>query len=284
MTAKRTLTQRRSKSHPSSQIKPEEISRIQPQSRGPLEHMSNIESDSGSVAKIIIWAIIILVTGVGLAMLVRNITSKEQMPNENTTKTDTSNNTILLDDNTDEGISLDIPNKEDTDTNNLDDNTTGLDETSDSTTEDTDNPDDSNTTPPTGTNLENDYSQKDQYITDGLTEDTVSITGYSYANYSANFVYKIKLAQTNKFPNVTASLNKTEKTLIVTVKNVTKDYIVGNGGTGHTDFNGADNTPSVDITNSNHQTVFTFNLNEIKDYRIYAESGDPQFIVVEIKN
>ena len=284
MTARKTLTQRRTRKNPStstSQIKPDNVSRLNPQSRVAVTPAAG-DGDDGSVVKIIVWAVIILVTGVGLAMLVRNLTAKQEPATTDTTKT--QSNTILLntDDNNDNGISLNTDTDEDTTADNTtQDEDTTTDET---TTDETDTTTEDDTTAPTGENLTNEYSQNNQYINDSLTTNSVVITGYSYANYSSNFAYKIKLSQTDKFPTVSASLDKTEKTLTVVVENISRDQIVGNGGTGHTDFNGADNTTSVDISNSNNKTTFVFNLNEIKDYRIFAESGDPQAIVVEIKN
>ncbi len=276
MTAKKTLTQRRSKKS-SSQIKPNNISRLQPQSLNNTS-VSNTSQDSGSVVKIFIWAIIILVTGIGLAMLVRNMTNKQDIPQD--TETTTSQNTILLDtSDTDKNDGIVI----DTDTTKDEDNTEDM-----NASQDDEENDDSDTTQedesPTGSNLTNEFSQKDQYINDGLTTNTITIAGYSYANYSSYFAYHIKLSNADKFPKVTASLNETENTLTVVVENVQTDQIVGNGGTGETTFNGADNTTSVDISNSNNKTTFIFHLNTIKDYRIFAQTGDPNKIIVEIKN
>lgn len=228
----------------------------------------------GSALKIIIWAVVILATGIGLALVVRNLTKDKET---DTATEEQSEDTDTTDETTDE--TTETPEETTDDTATDEDTTDTTDETD--TTDDTATDD---TTTDTDT-LTNEYSKSNQTISDGVTGNVVTLTGYRYETFSANFVYKIKLGQVTAYPGVTATLDSTAKTLTVVVSNVKTDQIVGNGGTGSTTFAGNGNANTVDVTNASGKTTFVFNLDKATDYKINAVEGtDFDSITVDIKN
>jgi|GEM_PF-5479257 len=270
----KTLTQRRSTAEPTpmqsklSGLTPQRNSSLTSLSGGPQAPAET--QQEGSPVKIIIWAVVILATGIGLALIVRNLTKDET--------TDTAEETTTEEavvEETEETTEAEATEAEEADATETET------ETETETTTETE----TETTTTTTTGLTNEYSQADQTLADGVTSNIISLRGYGYETFSTNFVYTIKLGDVTKFPNVTASLNPTTKKLSVIVENVKTDYIVGNGGTGSTTFTGSPNAATVDITNAGGKTKFVFNLNSLADYKINTVPGSVNdSITVDIKN
>lgn len=246
----------------------------------PLDRMSKNtgEEKEGSALKIIIWAIIILAIGVGLALVVRSLTQNsqtdkaEKVVDEQSTTEDTTTTGQTTEENT--GTTDTTTTEDTTTTDTTKEDTTTTDTTTEGTTTDT--------TTTTTLGLTNSYSQKDQTIADGISGN-VSITGYSYENSYDNLQYDVKLSGVTKFPNVNATIDTTKKTLTVTVKNISSDGIVGNGS-GETVFAGSPNASKVKISHSGTTTTFVFTLGKVTDYKINAVDGTPDLIKVNIKN
>ncbi len=271
-----TLTQRRGREEHDNTPPKATISSID-------QMMKQKPADDGSVLKVLIWGIAILATGIGLALLVRNATKE----NANDTNTDTNKTAQETEDDTADDTTDDNgTDEETTDDTSTPDSNTNTDEGTDDTTTDDNATDDTDNTPTTNNNLTNDYSRNDQAIGEGLTTNTVTIGGYSYTTTATNFVYTIKLANATKFPNVSATLDSDAKTLTVIVNNVARDNIVGNGGTGSTEFAKPRNTTSVDISNTSNKTTFVYKLTRVTDYKIYADTTTDgiKTIKVDIKN
>ena len=59
----------------------------------------------------------------------------------------------------------------------------------------------------------------------------------------------------------------------VTIENVSVDAIVGNGGSGSTDFTpqGVRDVSGVSITNNNNKSVYTFTLTREVEYRMFID-------------
>lgn len=267
-----TLTQRRGKSLTSAKKEANKETEIKSPRTNltSIDQMTQSAEDGGSVLKIIIWGVIILATGVGLALVVRNLTNKNTQEADSTTEEET----VVEEEDTTEEIEEIEEITDDTDeVIGEEEDTTNTETTEEETT-----------TTLTGDGLTNEYSKTDQTLGEGLTGNTVTIGGYSYATTSTNFVYTIKLSNATPFPTVNASLDETAKTLTIIVDNILRDNIVGNGGTGSTTFSTPRNAQSVAISNSGNKTTFVFTLTKATEYKIYAGEGDTKTILVEIKN
>lgn len=265
MPAKSTLTQRRSTLGSSSEPSPAISSSptMGPSSLSSIDTMADDGSSKGSAAKILIWVVIILITGIGLAFLIRGLTTnKENEPEEQEEVTPPPAEEPIEEEPTTEEPEEEEPIEE---------------EPEEEPTEE--EPEEE--TPTTGDGLTNEYSTANQTLGEGLTTNTVNITGYSYSGFASNFVYTAKMTNSDTFPTVTATLDQTEKTLTVVVSNVKTDGIVGNGGEGSTTFAAPRNVTSVDIENASNKTTFVFNLNKATQYKIYADGGN---LKVDIKN
>ncbi|MBN1331889.1 hypothetical protein JW978_03325 [Candidatus Dojkabacteria bacterium] len=228
-------------------------------------------NEAGSVFKIIIWGVVILATGIGLAVIVRNLT-KQNTDEADTTQETTEEETTAEETTTEE----DATETEEIDTTDEDaeeEDTT--DDTADETTDTTEE-----------TTATGEYSKSDQTINEGLTTNTVSTIGYSYSTTAINFEYDIKLSNAATYPKVTATLDETEKTLTVVVYNLATDSIVGNGGSGTTEFASPRNVQSVDISNASNKTTFVFEMNTATQYKLVKTTNDAGVTVVrvDIKN
>lgn len=277
----KTLTQRRSNPESSSNepIRYSSLSSNKSSSAPPGSMLSSYmnqgqdssgnESEGGSTMKIVIWAVVILAAGIGLALLVRNMTKDDETDTADTTESEEETVDEETEDTTEEEAE-DLETPEET-----------AEEEEEATEEETTE----ETTATTVEGLENEYSKDDQTISDGLTTNAITITGYTYFTYSANFLYTIKLGSVSQYPGVTATLDETAKTLTVVVSNVKTDSIVGNGGSGTTTFAGNGNANTVDISNTSGKTTYVFNLDKATDYKINAVDGEEyDSIQVDIKN
>ncbi len=224
--------------------------------------------DDNAVVKIVIWGVIILAAGIGLAFLVRNMTKNESTQTAQTTDTDQISQ-VVEEEEEEEVVIEEEP----------------IVEEEEVVEEEPVAP----TTPTTpvatgGLNLTNEYSKLAQTINDGVTTAVATISGYSYETSSTRFMYTIKLAGDTKFPTTSATLDTTANTLTVVVDNVSRDNIVGNGGSGSTTFASAVNAESVSISNSGGKSTFVFKLKKSTEYKINAVSTDGSKITVEIKH
>ncbi len=238
-----TLTQRRS-------------GKSEPQTRASAT--KTVKSEKGAAIQIIIWGIAILAVGVGLALLVRNLTA-------DTTVEDTNNDTINQQEESipqepEEIIEEEIPNEEEEEIE--------IEEPEQEIAE----------TPPTNNTVTQDSS-----INDGLNTNTVTLSGYEYATFADKFVYTLKFANTTKYPTITTSVNEEEKKLTMVVNNIARDNIVGGQGTGSTQFADPRNVEHVDIKNTGNQTTFVFQLKKITSYRLYKVEGSMN-VTLEISN
>lgn len=259
MPPRQTLTQRRSTSDkkPKKPPKPNPLDRVGLSS---IDKMS--DPGSGPAMKIFIWVAIILATGIGLAFLIRGLTSQSN----DEPKEEVEEPAIVEE----EPVELD-------ETPELDETDEAIDEVEEVVE------DDSTDEVEVTAGLTNDYSQLDQSVSEALSSNVVNTIGYSYATYGPNFDYTVKLSSATTFPTATATLDTDAKTLTVVVENLRSDGIVGNGGSGTTDFSAAKNVTSVDIANAGGKTTFVFKLSKVTDYKIYADK-DNQYFKVDIKN
>ena len=233
-------------------------------------------NETGSIIKIIIWGVVILATGIGLAVIVRNLT-EQNTDESNNNETTQEEETVVEDQTEDETTTEETTTEDTTEEETTEEDTT----TEDTTAEETEEEDTTDTTA-----AADEYSTLDKTIDEGLTGNVVGITGYGYSTSAANFVYDIKLSNAETYPKVTATLDETAKTLTVKVYNLASDAIVGNGGTGSTTFAAPRNVQSVEISNSNHVTTFVFSMNTATEYKLLKTTNDSGVSVVrlDIKN
>lgn len=137
-------------------------------------------------------------------------------------------------------------------------------------------------TAPGGTNLTNEFSTNNQFITTATSGNVVKIKKYTFADYSDKFIYNLYL-DSNTYPNVSSEYN--ENNLIIKVSNVASDNIVGNGGSGMTDFaaRGAKDISKANISNSGNVTTFEFEINKKLQHRIFIDESN-NYLVLEIKH
>lgn len=228
-----------------------------------------VDGEEGAVVKIIIWGVVILATGIGLALLVRNLTATDtpadntqedtvaQQETNDTADTVEEEETIQEEETVEEEQKVEEP---------------VVEEEKEETTE-----------TPSATNTSGEFSQEDQTVTDNLTTNSVTLGGYEYATYADKFVYTLKFENTTKYPTVTASLNEADKTLTLVANNISKDNIVGGLGSGSTEFADPRNVEYVDIKNSGSQTTFVFQLKKLTDYRLF-KVDDKMNVTLEVKN
>ncbi len=138
------------------------------------------------------------------------------------------------------------------------------------------------TAPSTGGGLSNVFSKGNQTITGTATSNSVRITRYNFIDLGSLFTYRLFLGD-DMYPNVSSTLDGT--TLTIVVSNVASDAIVGNGGSGTTNFNakGVENINKVDITNASNKSTFVFDLDANYEYRIYINETEKQ-MVLEVKH
>ncbi|MCA9383284.1 hypothetical protein KC909_02880 [Candidatus Dojkabacteria bacterium] len=124
------------------------------------------------------------------------------------------------------------------------------------------------------------FSTGSQSLTGTATGNTSRITKYNYFDGPSFFTYRLFA---DPFPSASASL--TDNKLTVVVSNVASDGIVGNGGSGSTDFasSGAVNVNTVDISNSSNKSTYVFDLDRETEYRMFFDSADGT-LTIEIKH
>jgi hypothetical protein len=127
------------------------------------------------------------------------------------------------------------------------------------------------------TGLTNNYSNTDQSISSDVTDNSINLTKYHYGDSTSTFSYYLTLTGGDKpYPNVSAKYESTKIT--VTINNLKWDGIVGNGGSGSTDFaaKGIRDVKKVTITNSNHISIYTFELSKPIQYKLYIDETSKQ--------
>lgn len=242
-------------------------------------------NDDGSVIKIIVWGIIILATGIGLAFLVRNMTQ-----NSNTENAQTTGDSIETTETEDTDTTEEIPEEETVAEDEMDD-TAEVEETDpveepveEEVTEETQETNTEDTTTTTTTEYST-YSRSDKTLEEGLSTNAVTISGYTYETNTERFAYSVKLSNASTYPTTTAVLDETAKTITLKVNDIKADNIVGNGGSGSTNL-GSTNAKTVDISNSANVTSFVFSLDKASDFRLVKGTGDDgsTLLTIEIKN
>ncbi|MBD3280733.1 hypothetical protein GF389_04380 [Candidatus Dojkabacteria bacterium] len=231
-------------------------------------------SETGSVVKILIWGVVILATGIGLAVVVRNLTQQNtEDVNDRTEESIEEPEEVVIEE--PEEVVVEEDATEETDTTEETTEELTEEDYEEDTTEDTEQ-----------TTEAGEYGKGDQTINENLTGNVVSITGYSYTTSASNFLYDIKLSNAETYPKVTATLDESTKTLTIKVYNLASDAIVGNGGTGSTDFAAPRNVQSVDISNSSNVTTFVFSMNTATEYKLVKTTNDDgvDVVRVDIKN
>lgn len=287
-----TLTQRRSSSNSKSKPSPTKKKKSTSNSAGPIKSsngnglptrpgLSPIDqmtqpNDTGSVIKIFIWGIIILAIGVGLAVVIRNITEQNTEESDNAEIVEQEEPEIIEPvveetvelENTEEEVEL-----EDTEETTEAEEVPQAEELEE-TTEPTDATEEYST-----------FSKLAKTLDEGLEQNTVSINGYSYGTSVEMFTYNIKLANASTYPTTTAVLDEEAKTLTLTIKNIFSDGIVGNGGSGSTEL-GSTNAQTVEISNSDNTSTFVFSLNTPTEFRLAKSTNDNgvNLLTLEIKN
>lgn len=124
----------------------------------------------------------------------------------------------------------------------------------------------------TGSGANDEFSQADKSISATATGNTVKIASYNFFDGPEVFTYRLFLEGSgDPVPGTTVALDGT--TLTMTVKNVSVDAIVGNGGSGSTDFaeRGVSDINTVEITNSSNVSTFVFDLDAATDFRVMME-------------
>jgi hypothetical protein len=134
-------------------------------------------------------------------------------------------------------------------------------------------------TPTTAGGLTNEYSAGDQVISADTTGNTVTITSYNYGDTTPYFNYNLNLTGGDKpWPNVTADYDADAKKITVTISNLFRDGIVGNGGSGSTDFasKGVRDVNKVTISNSANKSTYIFELDRALQYRMLIDEAKKQ--------
>lgn len=127
------------------------------------------------------------------------------------------------------------------------------------------------------TGLSNNFSTTDQSISSDVTDNSITLSHYHYGDSPSKFSYYLDLTGGDKpYPNVSAKYESTKIT--VTINNIFWDGIVGNGGSGSTDFaaKGVRDVKKVTITNSNHISIYTFELSKPIQYKLYIDETTKQ--------
>jgi hypothetical protein len=136
-----------------------------------------------------------------------------------------------------------------------------------------------------GVNLSNEFSTGEQSIKTNTTGNTVGISKYNFFDGTSVFTYRLFLtgSGTQPYPNVSAKLDGSKLTL--QISNLSIDGVVGNGGSGSTDFaaRGVRTVKSVNIKNSNNVSTYVFDLTKSTQYRIFIEE-DNKILRLEIKH
>lgn len=136
----------------------------------------------------------------------------------------------------------------------------------------------------TGEQLTNEYSSADQVISTLTTGNTVKISKYNYGDSSAYFNYNLFLVGGDKpYPNVTSKVE--DKKITFTISNLSADNIVGNGGSGSTNFaaKGVRDVSTVNIKNSANKSTYEFILTKNVEYRMLIDEEN-KLLRIEFKH
>jgi len=127
------------------------------------------------------------------------------------------------------------------------------------------------TLPTEGEVLDNEFSKNAQTLLNGLTTNTASLNGLFYSGINSGyFVYKAEIlpGANGKMPNVTAKLEGTTLTVVVTnllSRNATADINIGDPS-----------VQKVNIVSAGNTRTYTFTLNSSKDYKISYKFNDTE--------
>ncbi|MFQ5493669.1 MAG: hypothetical protein ACE5DX_05940 [Candidatus Dojkabacteria bacterium] len=128
------------------------------------------------------------------------------------------------------------------------------------------------------------YSKTSKSISTGTTGNSVTIDRYNYGDTPGYFNYNLFLTgPSGTFPNISATYSDTKITVVI--KNLSNDKIVGNGGSGSTNFasQGVKDVSSVDISNSGNKSTYQFNLTSPTEY-LFKIDEDNGIIRFEFKH
>ncbi|MFQ5493565.1 MAG: hypothetical protein ACE5DX_05405 [Candidatus Dojkabacteria bacterium] len=128
------------------------------------------------------------------------------------------------------------------------------------------------------------YSKTSKSISTGTTGNVVAIDRYNYGDTPSYFNYNLFLTgPADTYPNITATYTDTKITIVI--KNLSNDKIVGNGGSGSTNFvpQGVRDVSSVNISNSGNKSTYEFILTNAIEY-LFKIDKDNNLIRMEFKH
>jgi len=128
------------------------------------------------------------------------------------------------------------------------------------------------------------FSKGAQSLNTGTTGNVATLLGYFFRDHAEEnpYVFRYEFRISGDYPNVEANLD--ENMLTITIKNLARDNITGNGGTGHRDdFYGAKNIKELNVVNKNNVSTYTFELTKPLEYRLLTHDADNR-IYLEIKH
>jgi len=128
------------------------------------------------------------------------------------------------------------------------------------------------------------FSKGKQSLNTGTTGNVSTILGYAFDDHGEEnpYVFRYEFKISGDYPNVEASLD--ESILTITIKNLARDNITGNGGDGHRDdFYGARDIKELNVKNRDNVSVYTFELTKPLEYRLVTHDADNR-IYLEIKH
>ncbi len=247
-----------------------------------LDHSDSLIENRGSVIKVVIWILIVVIIGIGAALLLTNVLNDSGddvvVDDEPTSYPDS----YLMDDDTDDldDMSDDLDDSDDMDddiTDNTDDLTTDDDDT-DTTgdTDDSDMDDSDDTTTPTGTtvNTLEEYSTDPRTLTAGISSDHLTLNKFRYFAMGKEFNYvfeEVGTSSTEIAPEIKAYYDDSNN-LIIEIHNLARDYVTGQNNSTSRTITDIPKVTGTSTENDGNMSTYKFLLTEKVPYRVLIDN------------